>query len=333
MILVTGATGHIGNVLVRKLIEKGKQVRALIWRGEDTVPLAGLDAEQVEGDVLEPDSLKPAFRSVSTVFHLAGLISIMPGPERLIRRVNAEGTRNMIAAACHAGVSRFIYTSSIHALQSGPHGTLIDEHVPFDPDNAPGAYGRSKAEASLEVKRAAQAGLSAVIACPTGIIGPYDYRRSEMGSVIMDAALGRVVPYIDGEYDFADVRDVADGLILAAERGQPGETYILSGERISARHLLETVFGVTGRAFTGIRIPFGLAKLFTWFTPFYYRWTKTKPRLTQLSLEVLRSNANFSHLKATRELGYRPRTLHESIVDAAGWFIDHRSLMSGWRTG
>ena len=120
--LVTGATGHIGNVLVRKLLDQGEKVRALIWRGEDTTPLKGLDVEQVEGDVLDPASLEPAMHGVETVYHLAGIISIMPGRNPLVWRVNVEGTRNVLEAARHARVRRLIYTSSIHAIARAPHG-------------------------------------------------------------------------------------------------------------------------------------------------------------------------------------------------------------------
>jgi dihydroflavonol-4-reductase len=322
MILVTGATGHIGNVLIRKLVEKGEKVRALIWRGEDTTPLQGLDVQPVEGDVLDPESLKAALKGVEKVFHLAGIISIMPGTNLLVRRVNLEGTRNMLAAARLAGVKRLVYTSSIHAIRRVPQGVLIDEQLPFDPDNPYGAYDRSKAEASLEVQKAVAAGLNAVIVCPTGVIGPYDFRGSEMGSVIRDAALGRTAPYVDGAYDFVDVRDVADGMILAEQKGRAGESYILSGQRISVRYLLETVREVTGRAFTRIKIPFHLAEFAARFTPTYYRWSKARPRFTPYSLEVLQSNSQISHGKATRELGYHPRTLYESIADTARWFLE-----------
>lgn len=171
MILVTGATGHIGNVLVRKLLEQGKKVRALIWRGEDTSPLRGLDVESVEGDVLDPESLKAAFRGVDEVYHLAGIISIMPGQNPFVWRVNVEGTRNVLEAARRNNIRRLIYTSSIHALRRAPHGKVIDESLPFDPNNPYGAYDRSKAEASLEVQKTAREGLEAVIVCPTGVIG------------------------------------------------------------------------------------------------------------------------------------------------------------------
>jgi dihydroflavonol-4-reductase len=329
MILVTGATGHIGNVLVRKMIEQGEKVRALIWRGEDTTPLEDLNVETVEGDVLDPESLELAFKGVEKVFHLAGIISIMPGQNPFVWRVNVEGTRNVLNAARQAGVRRLVYTSSIHAIHRAQHGKVIDESLPFDPNTPYGAYDRSKAEASLEVQKAAQQGLEAVIICPTGVIGPYDYRRSEMGSVILDAALGKTSPYVDGAYDFVDVRDVADGMILAEKKGQRGESYILSGQKVSVRYLLETVREVTGKAFTSIKIPFNLAEFAAKFTPYYYRWSKARPRFTPYSLEVLRSNADISHAKASRELGYRPRKVYESIADTVRWFLESASQRFG----
>lgn len=332
MILVTGATGHIGNVLVRKLIAQGEKVRALIWRGEDTTPLEELNVESVEGDVLDPESLKAAFRGVDEVYHLAGLISIMPGQNPFVWRVNVEGTRNVLEAARRNNIRRLIYTSSIHALRRAPHGKVIDESLPFDPNNPYGAYDRSKAEASLEVQKAAREGLEAVIVCPTGVIGPYDFRRSEMGSIILDAALGRTSPYVDGAYDFVDVRDVVDGMILAEEKGRAGESYILSGQKISVRYLLETVREVTGKAFTSIKIPFSLAEFTAKFMPYYYRWSKARPRFTPYSLEVLRSNADISHAKASRELGYRPRKVYESIADTVRWFLESASQRFGEST-
>ncbi len=322
MILVTGATGHIGNVLVRKLLEGGQKVRALIWRGEDTSPLNGLEVESVEGDVLDPTSLQAAFKGVEEVYHLAGIISIMPGKIPLVWRVNVEGTRNVLEAARRNHIRRLIYISSIHAIQRAPHGVTIDESLPFDANNPYGAYDRSKAAASLEVQKAAAAGLETVIVCPTGVIGPYDFRPSEMGSVILDAAMGKASPYVDGAYNFVDVRDVADGMILTAEKGRAGESYILGGQKISVRYMLETVREVTGRAFTSIRIPFSFAEFAARFMPHYYRWTKARPRFTPYSLEVLQSNSNISHAKATRELGYRPRPVYESIADTVRWFLE-----------
>ena len=332
MILVTGATGHIGNVLVRKLIEQGEKVRALIWRGEDTTPLEKLDVETVEGDVLDPESLKPAFKGVEKVFHLAGIISIMPGQNPLVWRVNVDGTRNVLNAARQAGVRRLVYTSSIHAIHRAQHGKVIDESLPFDPNNPYGAYDRSKAEASLEVQKATADGLDAVILCPTGVIGPYDFRGSELGEVIRGAAEARPMFYVEGAYDFVDVRDVADGLIAAAEHGRRGESYILGGNKISVRYMLETVREVTGKAFASIKIPFSLAEFAARFTPWYYQKTKAKPRFTPYSLEVLQSNADISHAKAARELGYKPRPVIETIADTVRWLLESASQRFGEST-
>jgi len=323
MWLVTGATGHIGNVLVRKLLKRGEKVRALIMPNESREPLKGLDVEAVEGDVLDLDSVFASMRGVRGVFHLAGVISIMPGPNPFVRRVNVDGTKNILRAAKETGVDKVVYTSSIHAIQRAEDG-MIDESLPFDADNPYGAYDRSKAEATLEVLNAARAGLEAVVACPTGVIGPYDFRGSMMGAVIHDAAAAKPSLYVDGAYDFVDVRDVADGLISAAKHGKRGESYILSGNKISVRYLLETIREITGRGFFQMKIPFDLAKFAALFTPMYYRFAHATPRFTPYSLEVLKSNSNISHAKATRELGYKPRTIYESISDTVKWFLERK---------
>ncbi len=322
MWLVTGATGHIGNVLVRKLLERGENVRALILPGESRESISGLRVEAFEGDVLNLDSVFESMRGVKGIFHLAGVISIMPGPNPFVRKVNVEGTKNILRAASEKKI-KLIYTSSIHAIQRVENG-VIDENVPYDMNNPYGAYDRSKAEATLEVLNAARSGLEAVVACPTGVIGPYDFRGSMMGAVIHDAAAAKPTLYVDGAYDFVDVRDVADGLIAAAENGKRGESYILSGQKITVRYLLETVREITGRHFFQMKIPFDLAKFAAMFTPMYYRFANETPRFTPYSLEVLQSNSNISHAKATRELGYKPRPIFESIRDAVKWFLESR---------
>jgi dihydroflavonol-4-reductase len=325
MWLVTGATGHIGNVLVRELLARGQKVRALIPPKESRESLHGLDVEAMEGDVLDLDSVFQSLRGIKGIFHLAGVISIMPGAEPHVRRVNVEGTRNLLQAAKEAGIRKFVYTSSIHAIQRAESG-VIDESLPYDAENPYGAYDRSKAEATLEVLNAARSGLEAVVACPTGVIGPYDFRGSMMGSVIRTAAEQRPTLYVDGAYDFVDVRDVVDGLIAIAEKGKRGESYILSGQRISVRYLLETVREITDGHFFQMKIPFDLAKFAAHFTPLYYKWSRSTPRFTPYSLEVLQSNSHISHAKASRELGYHPRRLYESIADAVHWFLEKKTL-------
>ncbi|MBN1439905.1 MAG: SDR family oxidoreductase [Anaerolineales bacterium] len=324
MNLVTGATGHIGNVLVRKLIAAGEAVRVLIFPGEDTLPLKDMLVEMVTGDVLDPVSLRQAMRGVTRVFHLAGIISILPGRNPFVRRVNLDGTKNVIAEARRAGVRRLIYTSSIHAIRRAPHGVCIDERLPFDPENAAGEYDRSKAEASLAVLQAVRDGLDSVILCPTGVIGPHDFRCSELGQLILDCVNHKAQFYVDGAYDFVDVRDVADGVIRAADEGRNGETYILSGEQISVQRIIDVLWDLTGRRFSRIYIPFSLARFAARFSPLLYLHRKIKPRFTSYSLETLRSNSAISHAKATAELGYHPRSLMDTFADTVEWFRKHK---------
>lgn len=327
MILVTGAAGHLGNVLVRELVSRGEDVRALLLPGEDRTPLADLPIEQIEADILDYPALDVAFQGIDTVYHLAGIISILPGQNPVLRMVNVLGTRNVIHAALEHGVRRMVYTSSIHALRRLSHGIVIDEKVPFDPEAAISSYDQSKAQASLEVLKAVPLGLNAVIACPTGIIGPYDFRLSEMGKIILDCLERKPQLYVDGAYDFVDVRDVAEGLILANQQGKRGETYILSGEQLTVRRLLDSIRQITGNGFLRICIPFRLAQLVAKVTPLYYRLSKTKPRFTPYSLETLASNSVISFEKARRELGYSPRPLSTTIADTIRWFIQNKSLL------
>lgn len=328
MILVTGATGHIGNVLIRELLSQGKKVRALVQPGENLAPLEGLDVNIVEGDILDAQALDESFQGVEDVYHLAGIISIMPGNDSFLKLVNVVGTRNVLHAARQASIQRLVYTSSIHAIRRMPHGIMIDESIPFDPDHAISAYDSSKAQASLEVLEAIRNGLDGVIACPTGVIGPYDYRKSEIGEIILGCVQRKPQVYIDGAYDFVDVRDVAKGLIAAGEKGRTGETYILSGEQISVRRLLETIWSATGIRLPTIRLPFKLARFFTIFTPIYYRLLKMKPRLTSYSLDTLISNSIISHKKAQEELGFQPRPIRESIMDTVRWFMENKQRFS-----
>lgn len=322
MILVTGAAGHIGNVLVRELVDRGERVRALILPGEDTRSLYGLDIEIVVGNVLDPESLDRAARGVDIVYHLAGLISILPDKNDLMWQVNVEGTRNVLAAAKKAGVRRLVHTASIHALSRNWIGK-INEEVPFDPDATAGGYDRTKAAASLLVLEAVKDGLDAVIVCPTGVIGPHDYRGSEMGDLIKDWLRKKLNFLVKGAYDFVDVRDVVQGQILACERGRSGEVYILSGWQIKVLELKQLVQNVIGKRISTITLPMWLAKFGAKFMPFYYKITRRRPRFTDYSLETLQSNSDVSSDKAQTELGYKPRELKITIKDTVDWLLRH----------
>jgi dihydroflavonol-4-reductase len=323
LVLVTGATGHIGNVLVRELRERGYRVRALVLPGESLTPLEQSDLEIFEGNVLDPPSLERAMEGVEGVFHLAGIISIMPGDDEKVRRVNVDGTVNVIRAARRTGVKRLLHTSSIHALKR-VEGVIIDESLPFDPDNPVGIYDRTKAEASLKVLEAVEEGLDAVIVCPTGVVGPHDYLGSELGNLILGWLKAGVSLLIDGAYDFVDVRDVAQGMILAYEHGRSGAVYILGGEQMQITRMRQLVRDITGLPGKVLKIPSRLALFFANFTPLYYRLSGAKPRFTRYSLVTVMGNSRISSERARRELGYRPRALRESLADTVSWWQTRR---------
>ncbi|HQE93904.1 MAG TPA: SDR family oxidoreductase [Anaerolineae bacterium] len=319
MNLVTGATGHIGNVLVRELLAQQQPVRVMVLPHDNCQSLEGLNIERVEGNVLNPETLDRAMEGVDTVYHLAGIVSIMPGAESLMRKVNVDGARNTAQAALRAGVKRMVHISSIHALQRMPHGVCIDETVPLAPDNPAGVYDRTKAEGTLAVLEIVHQGLDAVIACPTGVIGPYDYLGSEMGSVIFNFTQKKLHFLVEGAYDFVDVRDVATGLTQAAAKGRTGEIYILSGARIEIPQIKQIVQDFVGIHTPQIVIPMGLAEFFAGLAECFYRLTHSIPKFTRYSLRTVQENCNISNAKARTELGYSPRPLRESIADTLVW--------------
>jgi dihydroflavonol-4-reductase len=324
--MITGAAGFIGNVLARELLARNRRVRTLVRPASDNSSLDGLRVDRVAGDIEDEDSLIRAFKGVDTVYHLAGKISIMPGDWALIRRINFGGTRNVINACLKCGVSRLVYTSTIHALKEPPPGTVIDENMPFDPRTRRGEYDRSKALASLEVAKAAASGLDSVIVCPTGVLGPYNFRVSEIVQTFIDFACGRMGITTGGAYDFVDVRDVAAGHILAAEKGKTGESYILSGQRITMDEMMEILHEISGIQPPKYKVPALLVKIAGLFTPIYYKLANKTPRFTYYSIDTLQSNSFISHRKAAVELGYRPRSVKESVKDTFRWLKENSMI-------
>ena len=320
MDIITGATGLLGNALIRELLNKGRDVRALVRKSSDTACFADCEVEKVFGDVLDFESLKKAFSGAEHIYHLASEVSIMPGRHKKLREINITGTDNVIKACLDCKVKRLIYTSSIGAYKESKSGTIIDETLPFDPYNRMGEYNRSKAHASLAVLEAVrQHGLDAVIVCPTGIMGPYDFMVSNMGSMFIDYCTGKQKITIDGAFDFVDARDAAMGHILAAQKGVKGQSYILSGQRVTTGELMQMLKDLTGIPLPRHKLPVWAAYPVAIFTPIYYRITGHKPVFTIYSLRTLRSNSYISHKKATNQLGYNPRPVRQTIQESIEW--------------
>jgi len=327
MVVVTGVTGHVGNVLVRQLLDQGYSVRVVVLPGDDQLPINQLDVEIIQGDITDVASLRQSFSGADVVFHLAGIVTIMPGMAPLLDQVNVNGLKNVISACRTNNVRRLVYTSSIHAIAEPPHGTIIDESQPFDPDRVLGDYAQSKARAALLLfDEVSKGGLDAVICCPTGITGPWDYKISNIGQLIIDFASGHLKSYVSGAYDFVDVRDVAQGLILAAKNGQSGRHYIFSGSQVEVPELMEELANDIGYPAPTYRIPYRIARTAGILASVYYRLLRRRPVFTAYSIDVLRSNSRISSKRAREELGFTARNWRESIRDQVEWFRNQGML-------
>lgn len=320
MIIVTGATGHIGNVLIRKLNERGEKVGIISNSKRHLDSLQGLDYTLYEGDVRDLDFVKSVFAKAEKVYHLAALISIMPGTLKQLEDVNLRGTLNVLKACQETGIKKLVYTSSTHTLRELPKGTPLTEIVETDLSVVDGDYAKSKIKATLAVFEAAKQGLNAVVVFPSGVIGPYDFKPSETGKRLLSFIKGYLRFHVDGMYNFVDVRDVANGLINAMEKGVAGEGYILCGYPITVKEMFELSAKGIGKKRTTIPFPFGVAYASATVLENAARVLKFTPTFTTYALRVLRSNPEISFEKAKRELGYQPRPLDDSFVDIINWF-------------
>ncbi len=318
--VVTGATGHLGNVLVRHLVEQGRSVRALVQPRDDLTPLAGLPVELFWGDVTQEATLELALKGADVVFHLAGLVSITKGQRQRLWEVNVEGTRHVVEACRRLGVRRLVHVSSVHALAEAS-GDRLDETAGFG--GTGGDYSRSKAEASEAVLEATRRGLDAVQVLPTGVVGPWDFRLSEMGQFIARAGQGRMPIAVAGGYDWVDVRDVAQGLVLAADHGRAGEAYLLNGEWKSTEAVLRAVAEAAQVSPPRLTVPLALLWPLALAAPVLERLTRKRALLTTYALRQLGSKARVDDGKARRELGYTSRPIATAVVDAWQFLATH----------
>ncbi|MBN2240749.1 MAG: NAD-dependent epimerase/dehydratase family protein [Dehalococcoidales bacterium] len=317
-VLVTGASGHLGANLVRSLISSGYEVQALVHR--ETRALEGLEIQQVRGNILDPDSIKTLFRGIDTVFHLAARISIVNSDRNLVEEMNITGVRNVVDACLSSGVNRLVHVSSFHSRVQEPLDETFDETRTLVKGIDTPPYNRSKAEGERIIASAVSRGLNAVIIIPTGIIGPNDFQPSLFGETLVNIALKKLRILVDAGLDWVDARDVAMGMIAAAEKANAGTSFLLSGHRASLREIAEYIGEYMSIKPPKIILPLNVA---TFFAPVVSSFSsiRGKRRLfTRISMDELNSNRDLSHQKATAELGYNPRPLKETIFDTLEWF-------------
>jgi dihydroflavonol-4-reductase len=322
-IAITGASGHVGNNLCRKMLETGYKVRGLVYH--DNSSIKDLDMEKVKGDILDAGSLDRLFEGVDVAIHLAAIISIEKNESELFR-VNVEGTRNVIEAARKAGVKKLIHFSTIHAIEHTPLDEVLDENRPIIKHSRI-KYEQSKAEGDRLVHELCGNELDFIIFNPTAILGPNDYKPSLMGQVLIRLARNQMPMLVPGGYDWVDVRDICNAVVKAIDLDKSGERYLLSGGWKSLRDLSMTVGRVTGKKTPTMIAPVTVAKI---GLPFIQAWAKIRhehPLYTRDSLDVIQmSSKKVSHAKAGKDLGFKARPLEETVRDSLAWFEKHKYL-------
>jgi nucleoside-diphosphate-sugar epimerase len=322
--LVTGATGHIGNNLVRALLGRQEKVRVLVRPGSSEKPLAGLDIERVEGDLRDAPSLARAMAGIERLYHVAAMISIRSGDREALWDANVAGTARLLAAARQAGVKRVVHTSSFGAMGHNPNGPSTEEHA-LSPEEPATDYERSKAASEVEVKREIERGLDACIVNPCATVGPFDFRPSLVGRTFVDFALGKMKAYLPGAFDWVPMRDVVAGHLLAMDKGVRGERYLLSGEVATLDQILAWLAEDTGHPRPRWRIPAGLMLAISVPKDFIEaRFFPDKyPRFNQHSIRLLTSGKHGDNRKARRELGLSPTPVRQAFRDSVSWFREN----------
>lgn len=321
--LVTGASGFVGSAILRALLEAGHDVRALVRESSDRRNLDGLRADVVIGDLRDRASLERALRGCEALFHVAADYRLWARRPETIYENNVTGTRQILEAAGEAGVRRIVYTSSVAALGLPKHGGAGDEETPVTLADMIGHYKRSKFLAEEEVRRLVLKGLPVVTVNPSAPVGPRDIKPTPTGRMIVEAAAGRMPAYVETGLNVVHVDDVAKGHLLAFEKGEVGRRYVLGGENLTLREILERLAALTGRGGPKFRIPRGFVLS---VAAVAQTWTRIsggdQPFVTIDSVRMSKKQMFYSSDRARKELGYRPRPAETALRDAVAWFAE-----------
>lgn len=321
---VTGATGFVGSHVAEALLQQGAELRLLVRPGSRTENIDFLKAERVVGDLRDFESLRKGMSGCEAVFHVAADYRLWVRNPDEMYRANVDGTLAVMDAARQAGVKRVVYTSSVATMGFLSDGTIVDENTLVDISHMIGHYKKSKFMAEQAALAAGRAGAPVVVVNPTTPVGERDIKPTPTGRIILDFLNRNFPAYVDTGLNLADVREVARGHVLALEKAKPGERYILGGENLTLKQILDKLAAITGLPSPTLKVPHGVALGFAAFDQFFTGFVRRKePRATIEAVRMGRKKMFASSAKAERELGYRSLLAEEALRRACAWFIEH----------
>ena len=319
--VVTGGTGFVGAAVVRCLVSAGHRVRVLARSGNPRRLLAGLPVEVVDGDLADATSLQRCLQGCRLLFHVAAMYALWARDRRLFYEVNVEGTRRILHAAAEAGVGRVVYTSTVGVVGIPKDGRPGTEETPVGLADMVGDYKRSKFLAEEVAREFARQGLPVVIVNPSAPVGPGDIKPTPTGKMIVDFLRGKMWGYLDTGLNLVDVDDVAAGHVLAAERGKPGERYILGGRNLSLREIFDILGPIAGMRPPRIKVSadviMPLARLSEWVAD---HLTGRPPLVAVDAVNMARKWMFFDAGKAVRNLGMPQSPVEDALAGAVRWF-------------
>jgi dihydroflavonol-4-reductase len=328
-VFLTGATGFVGSHIAHELASRGASIRILTRPTSPLRNLDGLPVETVDGDLLQPESLRAGMEGCDAVIHAAADYRLWITDPQRIHAVNVEGTRELLRIAREEAVPRVVYTSSVATMGFRSDGTIVDENSPVSLGDMVGHYKRSKFLAEQEAIAAARAGQQVIILNPTTPIGSNDIKPTPTGQIVVDFLNHKFPAYVDTGLNLVDVKEVAKTHVDALTRGCPGERYILGGENLTLKQILDKMSAITRIPSPTIRVPHSVATIFAFFDETITgRIRGREPRATVEAVRMGRKKMFASSAKAERELGFAVVPVYSALRSAIDWFLAHGYVKS-----
>ena len=323
-VFLTGATGFVGSHVARALAAQGARLRLLIRSSSRLDNLEGLSSETVTGDLRNPDSFRSALADCEVLVHVAADYRLWVRDPQVMYAANVDGTRNLLALAREVGVARVVYTSSVATMGFREDGTIVDESTPVSLDDMIGHYKRSKYLAEQEAITAAHDGQQVIVLNPTTPIGANDIKPTPTGQIVVDFLNRKFPTYVDTGLNLVDVAEVARTHVAALERGHPGERYILGGENLSLKQILDKMSAITGIPSPTMKVPHAVAMAFAFLDETVTgRLRGKEPRATVEAVRMGKKKMFASSAKAERDLGFRIVPVYAALRSAIDWFRAH----------